>query len=486
MAGAVLRAASSLLFHAPGLVPHGSKVARDLRARPAIAAEITRALRSYKDVVGYAPNQTFIGNLTPWQLYERPRPWFGAAAADASPDGSHGVILTEEELHAWLVLADAFNLLAMRGDALEDLARVADASPRFMDAERDAVRRIAARDGRDGDVPLTLGNARTLGFIRGDHDEDASLFPDVLLENLLTKTTGAVALRSLLQRASIAPDAVDYVISCSEEAVGDRYQRGGGNLGKAIAELIGCREASGADVKDFCAGPLVGIVMAASLVNAGVFRTVAVIAGGSLAKLGMKYGSHLAKGMPILEDVLAATAVLVTADDGRSPSLRLDSVATARVRDETSPIGQMESVVGRPLRRLGLSYRAIDRYVGELHNPEITVPAGGGDVPDKNYRMIGACAVESGELLRSEMRDFVASHGTPGFAPTQGHVASSVCFIPHALHMLNSGLVRRSMFIAKASCFLGRMTQLQDAISFIVEARPTQEAHGRAEGGRHT
>jgi betaine reductase len=293
----------------------------------------------------------------------------------------------------------------------------------------------------------------------------------VLLENLLTKATGAVALRSLLQHASIPADDVDYVISCSEEAVGDRYQRGGGNLGKAIAELIGCREASGADVKDFCAGPLVGIVMAASLVNAGIFRTVAVIGGGSLAKLGMKYGSHLAKGMPILEDVLAATAVLVTADDGRSPTLRLDSVATARVRDETSPIGLMDAVVGRPLKRLGLGYRDIDRYVGELHNPEITMPAGGGDVPDKNHRMIGACAVGAGEIGRGDLGEFAAAHGTPGFAPTQGHVASSVCFVPHALGMLNGGLVRRAMLIAKASCFLGRMTQLQDAISFVVEGR---------------
>ena len=471
MGGPVLRAASSLLFHVPGLVQHGSKVARDIRVRPAAAADVARGLRPYKDVVGYAPNQAFIGNITPWQLHERPRPWFGTVSADAAPTGPHGAILTEEELYAWLLLADTFNLVSVRADGLDDLTRAAASSPRFTDAERDGLRRIAVRDGRAGDLPLTLANGRVIGTVRRDHEEDASLFADVLLENLLTKATGAVALRSLLQQASIGAETVDYVISCSEEAIGDRYQRGGGNLGKAIAELIGCREASGADVKDFCAGPLVGIVMAASLVSSGIFRTVAVIGGGSLAKLGMKYGSHLARGMPILEDVLAATAVLVTADDGRSPCLRLDSVATARVRDETSPIGLMDAVVGRPLTRLGLRYRDIDRYVGELHNPEITVPAGGGDVPDKNYRMIGACAVGAGQLGRGDLGEFAAAHGTPGFAPTQGHVASSVCFVPHALGMLNAGVVRRAMFIAKASCFLGRMTQLQDAISFVVEGR---------------
>ncbi len=70
-----------------------------------------------------------------------------------------------------------------------------------------------------------------------------------------------------------------------------------------------------------------------------------------------------------------------------------------------------------------------------------------------------------------EIGGFVAAHGVPGFAPTQGHVASAVCFVPHALQLLRAGALRRAMFVAKASCFLGRMTQLQDAISFLVESR---------------
>jgi betaine reductase len=56
------------------------------------------------------------------------------------------------------------------------------------------------------------------------------------------------------------------------EAVGDRYNRGGGNLAKAIAEQVGCIKASGCDVKAFCAGPMYAVVQAASLVQSGVAK----------------------------------------------------------------------------------------------------------------------------------------------------------------------------------------------------------------------
>ena len=48
-----------------------------------------------------------------------------------------------------------------------------------------------------------------------------------------------------------------------------------------------------------------------------------------MAKLGMKFQSHLDAGMPLLEDLLVGVAVLVSADDGVHPVLRLDSVGTA-------------------------------------------------------------------------------------------------------------------------------------------------------------
>ena len=96
----------------------------------------------------------------------------------------------------------------------------------------------------------------------------------------------------MLAQLGAQADDIDFVISCSEEAVGDRYNRGGGNLAKAIAEDVGCGNASGCDVKAFCAGPMYAMVQGASMIQAGVAKRVAVVAGGSLAKLGMKFESH--------------------------------------------------------------------------------------------------------------------------------------------------------------------------------------------------
>ena len=58
----------------------------------------------------------------------------------------------------------------------------------------------------------------------------------------------------------------------------------------------------------------------------------------------------------------------------------------------------------------------------------------------------------------------------PGFSPTQGHIASAVPFLGHALDRMMDGRMERAMFLAKGSLFLGRMTQMSDGMSFILEA----------------
>ena len=135
------------------------------------------------------------------------------------------------------------------------------------------------------------------------------------------KASAALALRRLLKNAGITADEVDFLLNCSEEAVGDRYNRGGGGLAKAIGEMCGCVSATGCDIKAFCVGPLYALLQAASLVQSGLFRKIVVVGGGSMAKLGMKFKGHLAQDMPILEDTLGGFAVLVTGDDRKSPLL---------------------------------------------------------------------------------------------------------------------------------------------------------------------
>jgi betaine reductase len=63
----------------------------------------------------------------------------------------------------------------------------------------------------------------------------------------------------------------------------------------------------------------------------------------------------------------------------------------------------------------------------------------------------------------------------PGFSPTQGHVPAAVPFFGHALMAMQKGAIRRAMFVAKGSLFLGRMSQLSDGMSFLLEANPKRK-----------
>jgi glycine/sarcosine/betaine reductase complex component C subunit beta len=430
---AAIHGCSLVLAHAPDLVRHGSKPTRENAAE-----QIAPRLRTFDDALGYPPHQVFLGNLRPDALWEVERPWWGHPA-EAKREGPFGVFVDEDELYRRMEAADQFQLLKLDG-----------------------------RDAADGALSLYRNGDRAGVMLRA-HDLDESLSASVLLENLACKATGALALEHLLARIAFPPDEVQYAIGCGEEAVGDRYQRGGGNLGKAIAEEAGCRNASGSDVKAFCAAPIHALVVAGSLVSAGVYDHVAVVAGGSLAKLGMKFAGALRHEVPVLEDVLAGLAILVGPAVNGAPLVRLDAVGRHKVGSGSAQQAVLEDLVVEPLERLGRGILDVDRIATELHDPEITEPAGAGNVPRRNYKLIGALAVKRGELPRDELESFERAHGLPGFSPTQGHVASAVPWLPHGVEALRSGEIGSTMLVAKGSLFLGRMTELADGMSILLE-----------------
>ena len=475
------------LAHTPGLVRHGSKPSRDLLAKPSLWPSLSSHLRSYQDAVAYPPHQAFLGTIYPDELADMSKPWYKTGGLDyglnhglASKWNPHGEIMAEEEFYALLKMADDFDLLWLEEDfckeaalALADHLLIDESDIKKLGAGVPLSAIQAQIDDPAVALPLRLRDGRLIGCVSRAHQQDATLTPDVLLENLASKASAAMAFRTLLfaNGPENGPDAasIDYVINSGEEAVGERYQRGGGNLGKAVAEMCGCVNATGADVKAFCSGPVHALVMAGALVNAGVYQNVAVVAGCSLAKLGMKYECHLSLDQPVLEDVLAGMAVLVGEDDGVSPRLRLDSVGRHSVGAGPSQQAIFKCLVSQPLERLGLRYQDIDKYATELHNPELTEPSGSGNVPLLNYRLIAGMATLEEQLDKSDIPRFVERHGMPGFAPTQGHIASAVPFLGHACDKIGEGEMERAMFLAKGSLFLGRMTQLSDGLSFILE-----------------
>ncbi len=280
--------------------------------------------------------------------------------------------------------------------------------------------------------------------------------------------------------------------------------------------MAGIQNATGSDTRGFCAGPTHALIHAAALVKAGIYKHVMVVAGGATAKLGMNAKDHVKKGLPVLEDVVGGFAVLVSENDGVSPVIRTDLVGNHTVATGSAPQAVMGALIAEGIDKGNLKITDIDVFSVEMQNPDITKPAGAGNVPEANYKMIGALAVKRGDLEKKELKNFIAEHGLPGWAPTQGHIPSGVPYIGFMIDDLTTGVKRgdlekkelknfiaehglpgwaptqghipsgvpyigfmiddlttgdknRAMIVGKGSLFLGRMTNLFDGVSVVVE-----------------
>ncbi|HZP96461.1 MAG TPA: glycine/sarcosine/betaine reductase complex component C subunit beta [Candidatus Limnocylindria bacterium] len=464
-----IRAVSCVIAHTPGLLRYGSKPARELAKDAALLAKIEGHLRSFDDAVAYAPNQVFIGSRAPEWLWDVPEPWWRHGDAKASARGPVGQIVSEDAFWGLLRMADEFGLVDIESGVLDRSRDLLRSTGLFTDAELERIARASGTASGEGALGLHGADGSVVGHVANGYPGDTSQTADILLENLACKASGALALKQLLRQTGMDARDVEYVLGCGEEAVGDRYQRGGGAISKAMAEMAGCAQASGSDVKAFCCAPVHALVLAGSLVQSGVFKNVVVVGGGSLAKLGMKMLGHLAKDMPLLEDCLAAVAILVGPPDGTGVRMRLDAVGRHTVASGGSAGAIYEALVAAPLDQLGLHIPDVDKYAVELHNPDITVPAGSGNVPRTNYRIIAGLGVMRGELRRDDVDGFERVHGVPGFVPTQGHIPAALPYLAHALPRLRDGSLRNALFIAKGSLFLGKMTNMADGMSVLLD-----------------
>lgn len=472
----VVKAASLSLFHTPDLVRYGSKPRREIVKDPGLLGRINGHLRSYDDAVAYAPNQVFVGAMEPDRLWGHPEPWVDNPVEGASAWGRDGRIVPQDETYLLLKASDDFQLIKLDASFVEAAWAERDERGPLVEADRAKIGDGASPETiaeaiEEGALPLFRGS-QIVGSIKSAHSEDPSLDAITVLENLAAKATAAAALRHALSELPGGGEAIDYLLGCGEEAAGDRYQRGGGGLAKAVGEMAGCLQATGSDIKAFCCAPNHSIVLGSGMVAAGLFQNVAVIGGGALSKLGMKHAGHLKNDMPILEDVLASAALVIGADDGKSPVVDLTCVGKHPIRAGASQQEILAAVVCEPLDRVGMKIVDVDRFATELHNPELTVPQGGGNVPLNNYRMLAGMAALRHEIDPGQVPDFVREHGLPGFSPTQGHIASAIPFLGHALQGLTAGGMTSAFFYAKGSFFLGRMTTMSDGFSFLLRRNP--------------
>ena len=481
----VIKAASYVLAHTPDMVIHnGTTQTTEMIVNPDsdYLRELPEHLRSYEDCLAYIPNQAYIGNVSNDELRSVDFPYYDKKADMPVREGKYGEIMPEDEFYGLMQICDVFDLVLLEKDFAAGVKTKLSAWGLLRDEQLAvlgknewdyaALERLVNEEHAEG----LYENGRLVGCVKRAHDVDVNLSAHTMLENIVTKASSVQAMLNLIKTSGIDPDSIDYVIDCCEEACGDMNQRGGGNFAKAAAEAAGLMNATGSDVRGFCAGPAHAILEAASLVKAGTFRNVLVAAGGCTAKLGMNGKDHVKKGLPILEDVIGGFTVLVGENDGINPIIRNDIVGRHTVGTGSAPQNVIGSLVTDPLDRAGLKVTDVDKFAPELQNPDITKPAGAGDVPEANFKMIAALAVKRGDLARTDIPGFVKEHGLIGWAPTQGHIPSGVPFVGPLRDMIMSGEAKRGMIIGKGSLFLGRMTNLFDGVSFLVEANPAKAA----------
>ena len=472
----VIKGTGYVLVHVPDMMHYqGTTQSMERVAHP--DSEYIRSLqkytRSYEDAVAYAPNQTYIGNLHPEKLRSIELPWYSQKMENAQRVGPFGEIMPQDEFYGLMKISDAFDLVKLEENFLKRVREKLSAHPLF----KDDLAKLGSGDTAEDITRLIVDyhadpiyqDEQLVGCVKRAHDSDISLSAHIIYENLVSKASGVLAFKHLVDRTGIDVNTIDYVIECSEEACGDMNQRGGGNFAKAIAEVGGAVNATGSDLRAFCAAPTHALIEAAALVKADIYENVVVVAGGATAKLGMNGKDHVKKDMPILEDVLGGFAVLVTKNDGLNPVIRTDLIGRHTVGTGSSPQAVITSLITAPLDKGGLKITDIDKYSVEMQNPDITKPAGAGDVPEANYKMIGALGVKRGDMERQDLPEFVVKHGMPGWAPTQGHIPSGIPYAGYAQQDLTEGSLNMAMLVGKGSLFLARMTNLFDGVSVVLE-----------------
>ena len=486
----VIKGTGYILVHTPDMVLHNGTTQtteRIVNPDSEYLKELPKHIRSYEQTLSYWPNQVYIGNKTPEDLAAVAQPWCDKECDAKDRYGKFGQIMPQEEFLLLMQACDVFDLVKLEQGFVDANRAALAANPIIDDAimaripetqtAADEIARLVAEEHSEG----LYHNGTLVGCVNRAHDIDVNLSAHVMHENLVSKASSVMALLSAVQNAGISKEDIEYVVDCCEEACGDMNQRGGGNFAKAAAEIAGLNNATGSDARGFCAGPAHALVEAAALVQAGAYKTVAVTAGGCTAKLGMNGKDHVKKGLPIMEDMLGGFCVILTANDGVSPEMNLEIIGRHTVGTGSAPQAVIGSLVTDPLDRAGLKVTDIDKFSPEMQNPDITKPAGAGDVPLANYKMIAALAVKRGDLQKADLATFPEKYGLTGWAPTQGHIPSGVPYIGFARNDIMAGKIKRVMIIGKGSLFLGRMTNLFDGVSFVIQANTGAEQSGVSE-----
>ena len=204
---AILRGAGYFLAAVPDMVLHNGTTQTTERAvnpDSEYLVKIGDHLRNYEEVISYAPNQVYIGNMTPDQLGQIKMPWHDKKIETASRYGKYGEIMPQDEFIGMMQICDVFDLVHLEVDFATSVREKLAAHP-LVGEER---ANILSKNTKTGDQIKALVNEdhaeglyndrKLVGAVKRAHDIDVNLSAHVLFENLVSKASSVLSLLHLL------------------------------------------------------------------------------------------------------------------------------------------------------------------------------------------------------------------------------------------------------------------------------------------------
>ncbi|KAA8662332.1 glycine reductase, partial [Clostridium sp. HV4-5-A1G] len=215
----VVKRASYVLVNTPDMVVHnGTTQTLERKTNPDsdYLKQIKNHLRSFEDVVSYAPNQTYIGNMAPEELSERKRPWYNEKVDGSSRFGKFGEIMCQDEFYGLLKISDVFDLVILEKSFTEAVKESFKRHPILKDRiddlkEGESIENIK-RLVNDGIAEGLYRDDKLVGCVKRAHEFDPNLSAHTMIENLSVKASGVLALMYLVKNSGLDVSQIDYLI----------------------------------------------------------------------------------------------------------------------------------------------------------------------------------------------------------------------------------------------------------------------------------
>ena len=222
----VIKGAGYILAHTPDMVLHNGTTQtteRIVNPDSEYLKELPSHLRDWNTVLGYWPNQVYIGNKTPDDLAAIPQPWCDKTCDVNDRFGPYGQMMPQEEFLLMMQAVDVFSLVKLEKSFVETYKPVLAQNPLIDESILNRIvegidgAEIARLVAEEHSEPLYHNNV-LVGCVNRAHDIDVNLSAHVMHENMVSKASSVLALLAALKNAGIDKNDVEYVVDCCEEA----------------------------------------------------------------------------------------------------------------------------------------------------------------------------------------------------------------------------------------------------------------------------